>query len=254
VTVVVRFDRFTKTFGATRAVEGLTFEVRAGRITGLVGPNGAGKSTSLRGLLGLVRPSSGSATVFGAPYADLAEPARRVGVSMEGVGLNPAHSGRRHLTVFARAAGLADSRVTEVLELTGIAHAADRRVRGWSTGMRARLGLATALLGDPDLLVLDEPTNGLDPEGVRWLRTFLREQAAGGRTVLLSSHMLAELENTVDDIVVLNRSALFVGELAALTGDGARLEERFFELLTQSGLAGAGAGAGAAGPGVVTRA
>ncbi|SNQ49634.1 ABC transporter ATP-binding protein [Frankia canadensis] len=240
MSTVVRFDAFTKTFGGTRAVENLSFEVQAGRIVGLVGPNGAGKSTSLRGLLGLVRPTSGSAAVFGAPYAALADPARRIGVSMEGVGLNPAHTGRRHLTVFARAAGLPDSRVTEVLDLTGIAHAAGRKLRGWSTGMRARLGLATALLGDPELLVLDEPTNGLDPEGVRWLRTFLREQAALGRTVLLSSHMLAELENTVDDIVVLNRTALFVGELTALTGDGSRLEERFFDLLTKPGLVGAG--------------
>ncbi|MEX5636259.1 ATP-binding cassette domain-containing protein [Parafrankia sp. FMc2] len=238
---VVRFDRFTKSFGDTLAVEDLSFEVLPGRIVGLVGPNGAGKSTSLRGLLGLIRPTSGSASVFGAHYSALTDPARRVGVSMDGVGINPAHSGRRHLTVCARAAGLPERRVAEVLELTGVAHAADRRLRGWSTGMRQRLGLATALLGDPDLLVLDEPTNGLDPEGVRWLRIFLRGQAADGRTVLLSSHMLAELENTVDDIVVINRGALFVGELDSLTGDGSRLEERFFDLLTKPALAGAGA-------------
>ncbi|WP_018500454.1 ATP-binding cassette domain-containing protein [Parafrankia discariae] len=248
MTPVVRFDGFTKSFGDTLAVDGLSFEVRAGRVVGLVGPNGAGKSTSLRGLLGLLRPTSGSATVFGAPYSALTDPARRVGVSMDGVGINPAHTGRRHLRVCTRAAGLPERRVDEVLELTGVAHAADRRLRGWSTGMRQRLGLATALLGDPDLLVLDEPTNGLDPEGVRWLRTFLRGQAALGRTVLLSSHMLAELENTVDDIVVINRGALFVGELDSLTGGGGtRLEERFFELLTQPAMAGAGASDGEGG-------
>ncbi|CUU55187.1 ABC-2 type transport system ATP-binding protein [Parafrankia irregularis] len=241
MTPVVRFDAFTKAFGETVAVKDLSFEVAAGRVVGLVGPNGAGKSTSLRGLLGLVRPTSGSATVFGGPYSALTDPARRVGVSMDGVGINPAHSGRRHLTVYARAIGLPDSRVDEVLELTGVADAANRRLRGWSTGMRQRLGLATALLGDPDLLVLDEPTNGLDPEGVRWLRTFLRDQAAAGRTVLLSSHMLAELENTVDDIAIINRGVLFVGELSSLVSDGARLEERFFDLLTKPALAGVGA-------------
>ena len=236
----VRFSAFTKRFGPTTAVEGLSFEVATGRVVGLLGRNGAGKSTSLRGLLGLVRPSSGSALIQGVHYGELTDPARRVGASMEGVGFGAAHSGRRHLKICARACALPGRRVDDVLELVGIADAADRAIRHYSTGMRQRLSLATALLGDPELLVLDEPTAGLDPDGVRWLRDLVRKLAAEGRTVLLSSHQLAEMEQTVDDVVVIQQSLLFAGPLDELTGSGAsRLEARFFDLV----------GAGASGDG-----
>ncbi|MFD7169516.1 ABC transporter ATP-binding protein [Streptomyces violascens] len=228
-----RFDGFTKTFGGTTAVEDLSFALRPGRILGLLGANGAGKSTSLRGLLGLVRPSSGSATVFGVPYADLAHAARRVGVSMDGMGFISHLSGSANLRIAARAAGVERGRVAEVLDLVGLApDAAGRRVKGYSTGMRQRLSIAAALLGDPELLVLDEPANGMDPDGIRWLRGLLRQLADEGRTVLVSSHQLAELEQTVDDVAILQRRLLFCGSLAELTDDGSRLEEKFFELTT----------------------
>ncbi|WP_269858695.1 ABC transporter ATP-binding protein [Streptomyces sp. RPT161] len=226
-----RFDGFTKTFGTTTAVEDLTFALRCGRILGLLGSNGAGKSTSLRGLLGLIHPTSGTATVFGVPYGELAHPARQVGVSMDGMGFVSHLSGRRNLLIAARAADLAASRVDAVLDQVGLTDSAGRKVKGYSTGMRQRLSIAAALLGDPELLVLDEPANGMDPEGIRWLRTLLRSLADEGRTVLVSSHQLAELEQTVDDVAVLQRRLLFCGSLAQLTEDGSsRLEEKFFEL------------------------
>ncbi|MFE9404851.1 ABC transporter ATP-binding protein [Streptomyces sp. NPDC006530] len=232
-TVPARFDCFTKTFGATTAVEDLSFALHPGRVLGLLGSNGAGKSTSLRGLLGLVRPSSGCATVFGVPYPELAHAARRVGVSMDGMGFIPYASGAGNLRIVARAAGVEHGRVAEVLDLVGLApDAAGRRVKGYSTGMRQRLSIAAALLGDPELLVLDEPANGMDPDGIRWLRGLLRQLADEGRTVLVSSHQLAELEQTVDDVAILQRRLLFCGPLAELTGDGSRLEDKFFELTT----------------------
>jgi|SRR5579883_1183940 len=232
MTAVARFDRFTKVFGDTVAVESLSYQVQPGRVVGLLGRNGAGKTTSLRGLLGLLRPTSGSATVFGVPYRELVDPARRVGVTMDGVGVNPSYTGRRHLEICARATGITRARVDEVLDLVEIGDAADRAVRHWSTGMRQRLSLATALLGDPELLVLDEPANGLDPDGVRWLRTLLRSFAAEGRTVLLSSHLLAEIEQTVDDVVVLQCTLRFAGSLSELTDGGKRrLEDCFFDLV-----------------------
>ena len=229
---VVRASGLTKQFGPVTAVQDVTFEVRPGRVTGLLGRNGAGKSTSLRMLLGLVRPTAGTATIFGHAYAELPHAARRVGVCMDGIGPTPGASGRRDLRIWARALGVADSRVDEVLERVGLTDSADRAAKTYSTGMRQRLALATALLGDPELLVLDEPANGLDPDGIRTLRDTLRALAAEGRTVLVSSHLLAEVEQTVDDVVVIQRTLRYSGSLAELTAGGTtRLEDRFFALV-----------------------
>jgi ABC-2 type transport system ATP-binding protein len=200
---VIAFDGLTKRFGNVVAVDDLTVELGRGRVIGLLGPNGAGKTTTLRLLLGLVAPTSGSATIDGRPYRALDEPIRHIGAVLEATSFHPGRRARDHLRVLAATAGLADHRVDDVLAEVGLAGAAHRRVGGFSLGMRQRLGLAAALLGDPDVLVLDEPTNGLDPEGIRWLRDFLRAYAASGRTVLVSSHLLAEVAQTVDDVVVL---------------------------------------------------
>ena len=231
MTPVIEFNGFTKRYGDLVAVEDLTFSVRAGRVVGLLGPNGAGKSTSLRGLLGLLRPSEGQATVFGVPYGQLDRPAQAVGVHMDGLGFETGITGRRHLEICAVAAGVPRSRVDGVLAEVGLADAARRRLGKYSTGMKQRLGLATALIGDPDLLVLDEPANGLDPEGIRWLRQFVRSFAQNGGTVLLSSHQLAELAQTVDEVIVINRRTLFAGPLEALTADGRSLEDSYFDLV-----------------------
>ncbi|MEU3571871.1 ATP-binding cassette domain-containing protein [Kitasatospora sp. NPDC036755] len=232
MTAVVRFDGFTKRYDGRAAVEGLDFEVGAGRVVGLLGPNGAGKSTALRGLVGLLRPTSGTATLFGRPFEDLRSPARRVGVHMDGIGFETGITGRRHLEICALSAGVPRGRVDAVLEEVGLADAGGKRVGKYSTGMRQRLGLASALIGEPELLVLDEPANGLDPEGIRWLRRFVRRFAGAGGTVLLSNHQLAEMAQTVDEVVIIRRRTLFAGTLDMLTEGGAHdLEERFFELL-----------------------
>ncbi|MEV6378827.1 ATP-binding cassette domain-containing protein [Streptomyces sp. NPDC051773] len=228
---VARFDGVTKVFGGSAVVENVSFDVRPGRIVGLLGRNGAGKTTSLRMLLGLTRPTSGRTAVFGMPYAELPHAERRVGVSMDGIGALPGVTGRRDLSIWARMLRLPASRVDEVLEQTGLTEAADKKIKGYSTGMRQRHALAAALLADPELLVLDEPANGLDPDGIRWLRTFLRSLADEGRTILVSSHLLAEVEQTVDDVVILQRTLRYSGQLADLTADGTEsLEDRFFEL------------------------
>lgn len=234
---VIQFHGVSKRFGTVSAVEDLSFTVRPGRVVGLLGRNGAGKTTSLRILLGLTRPTAGSATVLGHAYGELPRAARRVGVSMDAIGPTTGTTGRRDLLIWARMLGLPAARVDEVLDLVDLTDSADRRVKGYSTGMKQRLSLATALLADPELLVLDEPVNGLDPDGIRWLRELLRSLAAEGRTVLLSSHLLAEVEQTVDDVVILQRTLRYAGELSDLTSSGTeRLEDRFFEL------AGAGSG------------
>jgi ABC-2 type transport system ATP-binding protein len=213
----------TKRFGEVLAVDRLDFEVDPGTVTGFLGPNGAGKTTTLRMLLGLVAPTSGAATIDGRPYRELADPARRVGAVLEQSGFHPGRSARDHLRVLATAAGLAPARADEVLEQTGLAAAARRRVGGFSLGMRQRLGLAAALLGDPDVLVLDEPANGLDPEGVHWLRGLVRGLADQGRTVLVSSHLLAEVAQTVDQVVIIDRGRLVAqSTLAALTAGADR--------------------------------
>jgi len=213
----------TKRFGDVLAVDRLDFEVDPGTVTGFLGPNGAGKTTTLRMLLGLVAPTSGTATIDGRPYRGLADPARRVGAVLEQSGFHPGRPARDHLRALATAAGLAPRRVDEVLEQTGLAAAARRRVGGFSLGMRQRLGLAAALLGDPGVLVLDEPTNGLDPEGVHWLRGLVRGLADQGRTVLVSSHLLAEVAQTVDQVVIIDRGRLVArSTLAALTAGADR--------------------------------
>jgi ABC-2 type transport system ATP-binding protein len=199
----VEVRSLSKRFGRFAAVEDLSFDIEAGRVTGFLGPNGAGKSTTLRALLGLVRPSSGSATFAGQRYDQLDEPAARVGAVLEDASFHPGRSARNHLRVLAATGGHPAGRVDEVLAVVGLEGAADRRVKGFSMGMRQRLAIAAALLGDPAVLILDEPTNGLDPPGISWLRRLIREQAASGRAVLISSHVLAEVAQSVDDVVVI---------------------------------------------------
>ncbi len=214
----------TKTFGRrtpVHAVRDLSFEVHPARVTGFLGPNGSGKTTTLRCLLGLVTPTSGRALVGGRSYAQLADPVRQIGAALEASGFHPGRTGRNHLRVIATSAAIPDARVDEVLELVGLSDAARRRVVEYSLGMRQRLALAAALLGDPGILILDEPANGLDPEGIAWLRGFLRAMAAEGRTVLVSSHVLSEVRQTVDDVVIINRGSLVhAGPLADLADAG----------------------------------
>jgi ABC-2 type transport system ATP-binding protein len=205
---VIEVESLSKRFGATQAVAGLSFQVEPGTITGFLGPNGAGKSTTLRSILGLVHPDAGRTAVLGVPYRDLDRPLHRVGAVLEASEVHPGRSGRNHLHVLAAAAGLPRARVEDVLELVELKGSAKRRVKGYSLGMRQRLGLAAALLGDPEVLVLDEPANGLDPAGIRWLRDLLRSLAAEGRTILVSSHVLAEVAQTVDRVVIIHRGRL----------------------------------------------
>jgi len=224
---VVLSEGLTKRFGGLTAVDDLSFALEAGTITGFLGPNGAGKTTTLRMLLGLAAPTAGRALIFDRPYAQLAGAARRVGAVLEATDFHPGRSGRDHLRTLSRAVELPDSRVDEVLGLVELTDAAGRRVKGYSLGMRQRLGLAAALLGDPELLVLDEPANGLDPEGVRWLRDFLRTFASEGRTVLISSHVLAEVAQTVDQVLIISRGRLVVEtsleQLTARVGGSVRV-------------------------------
>jgi ABC-2 type transport system ATP-binding protein len=193
----------TKQFKKVRAVDDLSFTVEPGTVTGFLGPNGAGKTTTLRMLLGLVRPTAGTATIGGRRYADLEHPLQTVGAALEASSFHEGRTGRNHLRVMCAAAGLPLARADEVLEQVGMTAAANRKVRGYSLGMRQRLGLAATLLGNPRVLILDEPANGLDPEGIRWLRIFLRGLANEGRTILVSSHLLSEVEQTVDDVVII---------------------------------------------------
>jgi ABC-2 type transport system ATP-binding protein len=199
----IEVSHLTLTFGQVRAVDDLSFTVRPGRVTGFLGPNGAGKTTTLRMLLGLVSPTAGSATIGGRRYTELDRPMRTVGAALEAADFHPGRTALDHLRVYAPHAGVPDSRAAEVLDLVGLGAAARRRVGGFSLGMRQRLALATTLLGDPPVLLLDEPANGLDPEGIRWLRDLLRALAAQGRTVLVSSHVLSEVQQTVDDVVII---------------------------------------------------
>ena len=208
VGAVIEFSNITKTFGAVQAVNDLSFTVQPGRVTGFLGPNGAGKTTTLRILLGLVAATHGTATFGGIRYRDLPKPLETVGAALEAASFHPGRTARNHLGVYAIAAGLPSARVMEVLEKVGLAEFADRRVGGFSLGMRQRLGLAFTLLGDPGVLVLDEPINGLDPEGIRWIRRFLRDMAAEGRTVLVSSHLLSEVQQSVDDVIIIAKGAL----------------------------------------------
>jgi ABC-2 type transport system ATP-binding protein len=234
---VIEVENLSKRFGKTQAVAGLSFRVEPGTITGFLGPNGAGKSTTLRSVLGLVHPDAGSAVVLGVPYRQLDRPLHHVGAVLEASEVHPGRTGRNHLRVLAAAAGLSVSRVDEVLALVELTAGGKRRVKGYSLGMRQRLGLAAAMLGDPEVLVLDEPANGLDPAGIRWLRDLLRALAAEGRTILVSSHVLAEVAQTVDRVVIIHRGRLIqqasIAEVLAgaqgatrvRTPDAARLRE-----------------------------
>jgi ABC-2 type transport system ATP-binding protein len=234
---VVSASSLTKRYGELVAVDELTFSLRAGTVTGFLGPNGAGKTTTLRLLLGLAEPSAGEALVFGRRYRELDDPARRVGAVLETNDFHPGRSGRDHLRTLALAAEIPRGRVEEVLELVELEPVADRRLKTHSLGMRQRLGLAGALLGDPELLILDEPANGLDPAGVHWLRGFLRRFAEQGRTVLVASHILAEVAQTVDQVVIIDRGRLLTsGPLADLTERGRTLEDVYLELTAGEGL------------------
>jgi ABC-2 type transport system ATP-binding protein len=234
----------TKRYGSTTAVDDLTFSIPAGRITGFLGPNGAGKSTTLRALLGLIHPTAGEARVEGALYTQLQDPLGTVGAVLESDSFHPGRSGQNHLRILAAAAGLSTARVDEVLATVELTGAARRRVGGYSLGMRQRLSVAGALLGQPQLLILDEPANGLDPEGIRWLRDFLRSFAAEGGTVLISSHVLPEVAQIVDEVVIIHRGRLVAQEpLEALTtrsagGTAVRspAAERLREALARAGL------------------
>jgi len=201
----ITISHLTKRYGPVLAVDDLSFDVHPGKVTGFLGPNGSGKTTTLRILLGLATPTSGSATIGGLAYHQLPDPARQIGAALDSNTFHPGRSATQHLKIIATAAGLPHRRVGEVLDLVGLSDAASRRVGGYSMGMRQRLSLASALLGDPGVLVLDEPLNGLDPEGIRWIRSLLRRLAAEGRTVLVSSHLLSEVAQTVDDVVVLSK-------------------------------------------------
>lgn len=215
---VLEFSRITKRFGPVTAVSEFSARIEPGLVTGFLGPNGAGKTTSLRMLLGLVRPTSGTATIGGKRYAELKHPLQTVGSALEAASFHPGRSGAGHLKVYANAAGIKSGRVDEVLGLVGLTDAAGRKVGGYSLGMRQRLGLATALLGDPGVLVLDEPANGLDPEGIRWMRGFLRQLAGEGRTVLVSSHVLGEVQQTAESLVIIARGQrVFQGALWELS-------------------------------------
>jgi ABC-2 type transport system ATP-binding protein len=229
--VVVECRSLTKRYGRLAAVDGVAFSLERGTVTGFLGPNGAGKTTTLRLLLGLAEPTFGEALVFGGSYRDLEKPIQHVGAVLESTDFHPSRSGRDHLRALALAAGLPTRRVEEVLELVDLRDGSNRRVRTYSLGMRQRLGLAAALLGDPQLLILDEPANGLDPAGVRWLRTFLQSLAAGGRTVLVSSHLLAEVSQTVNQVLIIDHGRLLArGPLAELTRGGRTLEDVYLEL------------------------
>ncbi len=238
MTAVVEAESLTKRFGEVPAVTDLSFALEAGTITGFLGPNGAGKTTTLRMVLGLAAPTSGRALVFDHPYAELPRAALRIGAVLEATDFHPGRTGRDHLRMLGQAVEIPDSRADEVLRLVALGDAAHRRVKGYSLGMRQRLGLAAALLGDPELLILDEPANGLDPEGVRWLRDFLRSLASEGRTVLVSSHVLAEVAQTVDQVLIISRGRLVIesplAELTARAGGAVRVRATDLSMLASA--------------------
>jgi ABC-2 type transport system ATP-binding protein len=226
----------TKMFGPVTAVREVSFRAPAGQVTGLLGPNGSGKTTTLRATLGLVRPTAGTVLIGGLAYRNLPRPRRIVGAMLEATGFHPGRRARDHLRVLAAAADVPDQRVDEVLDQVGLAGAAGRRVRGFSLGMKQRLGLAAALLGDPQVLLLDEPANGLDPAGIAWLRGLLRDVADQGRTILVASHVLGEVAQTADRVVIVSSGQLrFAGPLDELGGTGTALESAFLRLTGAQG-------------------
>jgi ABC-2 type transport system ATP-binding protein len=223
--------RLTKRFGQVTAVRGVSFEAPAGQVTGFLGPNGSGKTTTLRMVLGLVRPDEGEALIGGVPYGRLVRPRRSVGAQLETNGFHPGRTARNHLRVIAAATGVPDRRVDEVLDQVGLADAAGRRVRGFSLGMRQRLGLGTALLGDPQVLIFDEPANGLDPGGIAWLRGLLRGLADEGRTVVIASHVLSEVAQVVDHVVIVSEGQVrFAGPMSEIGATSNALESAFLRL------------------------
>ena len=228
---VAEVEDLTKSFRGVLAVDHLSFALHGGEITGFLGPNGAGKSTTLRLLLGLAAPTSGTARVFGRRYADLDEPTGSVGAVLESADFHPNRTGRNHLRVLALSSGIDGHRIAEVLEFVDLSAAADRKVGGYSLGMRQRLGLAAALLGDPELLILDEPINGLDPSGVHWLRAFLRRFADQGGAAFVSSHVLAEVEQSVDRVLIINRGRLLADQpMTEIARDGGSLEQTYLAI------------------------
>ncbi|MGY1854805.1 ABC transporter ATP-binding protein [Modestobacter sp. SYSU DS0290] len=224
---MIELDGLTKRYRARVAVEELTARVEPGRVTGFLGPNGSGKTTTMRCVLGLTRPTAGTATVLGVPYAGLREPMRSVGALVDPRARHPGRTAYRHLLALAQSNALPRVRVDEVVDLVGLADVADERVRGFSLGMGQRLGIAVALLGDPEVLVLDEPVNGLDPDGIRWVRELLRDLAAEGRTVLVSSHLMSEMQDTADHLLVMGRGRLLADvPMAELLGADAAVRVR----------------------------
>ncbi|WP_100362966.1 ABC transporter ATP-binding protein [Diaminobutyricimonas aerilata] len=235
-TTAIAVSVLRKTYGSYAAVEDVSFDVPHGRVVGLLGPNGAGKTTTMRMLLGLARPDAGTALLDGTPYRELAQPARTVGAMLDDGGLHPGRTARQHLTISAAMAGVDAARVPAMLTETGLGAAADRRIGGYSLGMRQRLALAAALLGEPGILVLDEPANGLDPAGMRWLRQRLRAFADAGGAVLLSSHVLAEVSNVADDIIVVAQGRIVAdGPIPELTARyGGDLESYYLDLTAET--------------------
>jgi len=232
---MISAERLTKRFRSTRAVDQLSFEVRPGRVTGFLGPNGAGKTTTMRMILGLDTPDGGRALVGGRPYRSLERPLRTVGALLDAAAVHGGRTARAHLTGVALAGGVPVTRVPEVLGQVGLEGVAGKRVHGFSLGMRQRLGVAAALLGDPPILMFDEPVNGLDPEGIIWIRTLMRSLAAEGRTVFVSSHLMSEMALTAEHLVVIGQGRLIADTgLAELTGDGSSLEEAYLRLTAQA--------------------
>jgi ABC-2 type transport system ATP-binding protein len=228
---MIRTRGLTKRYGPTTAVDALGFDVRPGAVTGFLGPNGSGKSTTMRMIMGLDRPDRGTATINGRPYPELRWPLREVGALLEARSYHPGRSAENHLAALAAANDIPRARVRTVLSAVGLAGVARKRAGGYSLGMSQRLGIAAALLGDPGVLLFDEPVNGLDPEGVRWIRNLMKSLAAEGRTVLLSSHLISEMELTADHLVVIGRGRLLAdSSVAELTAGGRSLEEAFFAL------------------------
>lgn len=227
---VISFTGLVKTYGGQNAVDDLSASVNQGRITGFLGPNGAGKSTALRCLVGLAAPSNGSAQILGVPYRELENPLSKVGTVLDSRGFHPALTGRQNLRVVAAAASIPDARVDEVLEMVELSEAANKKMKKYSLGMKQRLALAGAILGDPEILILDEPANGLDPAGIAWLRKFLRMLAEGGRTILVSSHQLAEMQHTVDDVLIINKGKLIAAGTKEQVMGPDSLEDAFLKL------------------------
>jgi ABC-2 type transport system ATP-binding protein len=231
---IIEFHNLTKAYKDVVAIKDLSASIATGRITGFLGPNGAGKSTALKCLLSLARPTSGTALIQGVSYSELSAPMKEVGAVIETGGFNPMLSGLKNLRIIAASAGIPDRRTLEVMDLVDLTDSRNKKVKQYSLGMKQRLSLATALLGEPEILVLDEPANGLDPIGIAWLRKFLKNLASSGHTVLISSHQLAEMQNTVDDVLIINKGKLIAeGSIGDVTMGGS-LEEAFIRFVERA--------------------